>query len=214
MDYINDKRLKFELELALRDPEMVLSGPGPVVITIKKRNKISGEEKEYNYPLDYQNGDNLNYTIKEEPITRYMSPIISVTIDMTYYDSLYKLLYEYIDSELKGIILHDFDIYIIGLRARVVNLEVCYNNCNNPVSVANIDKNILICADENASKNIVKVLFNDPYTIIFWEDKTKTIVKCQEGDTYDKEKGLAMCIVKKLLGNKYEYYDIFNKWLT
>ena len=43
--------------------------------------------------------------------------------------------------------------------------------------------------------------------------KTKTKVKCQEGDTYDKEKGLAMCIAKKFLGNKYDYYDIFNEWL-
>lgn len=47
-----------------------------------------------------------------------------------------------------------------------------------------------------------KVIFNDPATIVLWKDGTKTIVKCGENDTYDKEKGLALCFMKKALGNK------------
>lgn len=41
----------------------------------------------------------------------------------------------------------------------------------------------------------------------------KTVVKCQEGDEFDPEKGLAMAIVKKAYGNKGNYNDIFKKWL-
>lgn len=60
---------------------------------------------------------------------------------------------------------------------------------------------------------IKDVIFNDPATIVFWEDGTKTVVKTQDGDEYDPEKGLAMAISKKALGNKHEYYNVFKKWL-
>lgn len=59
---------------------------------------------------------------------------------------------------------------------------------------------------------VKKVIFNDPATIVFWRDGTKTVVKCQKDDKYDKMTGLAMAISKKALGNKGRYYDIFKKW--
>lgn len=60
---------------------------------------------------------------------------------------------------------------------------------------------------------IKKVIFNKPATIVFWVDGSKTIVKCQKGDTYSKEVGLAMAIVKKVYGNNGNYNDLFAKWL-
>lgn len=59
---------------------------------------------------------------------------------------------------------------------------------------------------------IENVIFNNPATIVYWKDKTKTIVKCQPGDEYNKEIGLAMCIIKKVCGNKGNYNDVFKKW--
>ena len=44
-------------------------------------------------------------------------------------------------------------------------------------------------------------IFNPPATICYWNDGTKTVVKCQEGDTYSPEAGLALCYMKKVLGN-------------
>lgn len=61
---------------------------------------------------------------------------------------------------------------------------------------------------------IKDVIFNDPATIVFWADGTKTVVKCQDGDTYDAEKGLAMAITKKALGNKGNYCNVFHKWMN
>ena len=60
---------------------------------------------------------------------------------------------------------------------------------------------------------IKDVIFNGPATIVFWSDGTKTVVKCQEDDEYDPEKGLAMAISKKALGNKGNYCNVFHKWL-
>lgn len=59
---------------------------------------------------------------------------------------------------------------------------------------------------------IKKVIFNAPATIVFWDDGTKTVVKC-ENEGYDPEKGLAMAIAKKALGNRGNYYNQFKKWL-
>lgn len=63
------------------------------------------------------------------------------------------------------------------------------------------------------SLNIKKVIFNNPATIILWADGSKTVVMCGERDTYDPEKGMAMAIARKALGNKGNYYNAFEKWL-
>lgn len=59
---------------------------------------------------------------------------------------------------------------------------------------------------------IKKVIFNDPATIVYWEDYTKTVVKCEK-EKYDPEKGLAMAIAKKALGNHGNYFEVFKKWV-
>lgn len=63
----------------------------------------------------------------------------------------------------------------------------------------------------NKLPRIKRVIFNEPATIVLWGDNTKTIVKCQEGDIYDPEKGLYACIVKKVLGNKSNFNNVINK---
>ena len=68
-------------------------------------------------------------------------------------------------------------------------------------------------ATTNYIPEIKNVIFNDPATIVFWDDGTKTIVKCQDGDEFDPEKGLAMAIVKKAYGNKGSYCNKLKKWL-
>lgn len=60
---------------------------------------------------------------------------------------------------------------------------------------------------------IKKVIFNDPATIIFWEDGSKTVVKCQPGDKYDKMTGFAMACAKYMFGNEGNYYEVFKKWV-
>lgn len=58
---------------------------------------------------------------------------------------------------------------------------------------------------------IKNVIFNPPATIVFWEDGTKTVVKCQN-EIFDPEKGLAMAFMKNALGNKSNYFNTVKKW--
>lgn len=60
---------------------------------------------------------------------------------------------------------------------------------------------------------IRNVIFNNPATIIYWDDGTKTVVKCGENDVWDAEKGLAMAVAKKAMGNKGNYNRALKRWL-
>lgn len=52
----------------------------------------------------------------------------------------------------------------------------------------------------NIQNMIERVVFNDPATIVFWTDGTKTVVKKSEDDSWDEEKGICMAIIKKICG--------------
>lgn len=46
-------------------------------------------------------------------------------------------------------------------------------------------------------------------TVALWSDGTKTIVKCQSGDSFDAEKGIAMCFLKRSFKNR----GCYNEWM-
>lgn len=52
------------------------------------------------------------------------------------------------------------------------------------------------------SFEVKDILVNGPATIVFWGDGTKTVVKCGPTETYDVEKAVAMCFMKKALGKR------------
>ena len=57
--------------------------------------------------------------------------------------------------------------------------------------------------------SVKRVIFNKNATIVFWNTGEKTVVKCQKGETFDKEKGFALCLIKYLYGNIGYYNEIF-----
>lgn len=56
-----------------------------------------------------------------------------------------------------------------------------------------------------------KVIFSGPATTILWKDGTKTTVKCSSEDVWDYDVGIAMCYLKKMLGNKGNYNNVFRE---
>ena len=71
-----------------------------------------------------------------------------------------------------------------------------------------VTRNYTTCTDE--LPEIKNVIFNDPATIVFWSDGTKTVVKCMEGKEFNTWDGLAMAICKKLFGKKFK--KTFRTW--
>lgn len=76
------------------------------------------------------------------------------------------------------------------------------------INTTYVTRNYTTCTDE--LPEIKNVIFNDPATIVFWSDGTKTVVKCMEGKEFNTWDGLAMAICKKLFGKSFK--RTFRKW--
>lgn len=63
------------------------------------------------------------------------------------------------------------------------------------------------------SLEVKKVIYSGPCTIVIWADDSKTIVRCQDGDTYSKEVGLLMCLAKKVWGTNISGSN-FNDYIS
>lgn len=83
----------------------------------------------------------------------------------------------------------------------------------NPKVTVNDDKEVTINVHDG-DYYITNVIFNDPATIVFWSDGTKTVVKCCEDDEFDEEKGLAMAVCKKVSGNdSKKFHRGLRRWI-
>lgn len=81
---------------------------------------------------------------------------------------------------------------------------------------AEIDKTKHSSIESDSPKDgwIDQVWFNPAKgtTVVRWTDGSKTMVRCQEGEPFDKEKGLALCYMKRTLGNKGSFNETLKKW--
>lgn len=73
-------------------------------------------------------------------------------------------------------------------------------------------ENHSILTMSNLENCISQVIIDKPTLTVLWMDGTKTVVKCRN-EKFDAEKGLAMAITKKVLGNTGRYYKVFRKFL-
>lgn len=58
---------------------------------------------------------------------------------------------------------------------------------------------------------IKRVIYHKPATVIVWKDGSKSVVKCDEVDEYNKEIGYLLCILKKILPSKI-FYDLLERF--
>lgn len=118
----------------------------------------------------------------------------------------------HIDNKLYDEIVEEFDILNHN------NVEI--NVLRNKVSLLKSELEITKWKLKKATGDLItlnrlaidNVIFNGPATIVIWNDGTKTVVKAQNGEEFDKEKGLAMAIVKKFHSNAGRYNELFKKW--
>lgn len=109
--------------------------------------------------------------------------------------------------------LNDTRVIIDGYMYRPT--RVSHRSYKNDVSLeVTLDPQHRVGMSRSSNMRIKNVIFNHPATIVFWNDNTKTVVKCQKGDEFDPEKGLTMAFVKKVYGNKGSYFDEVKKWTT
>ena len=66
---------------------------------------------------------------------------------------------------------------------------------------------------QNKPRMIADVIYNGPATIIKWTNGDKTIVKCSEGDSYDKRVGFLLCVIKRMFDGEPALYSEIMNWL-
>ena len=124
---------------------------------------------------------------------------------------------KYLDGDISGVFI-DATNNVYGHFTIVVNENIDIYD-----SIYNVKRclisNMIKMQNGNGYSNIkhnklviTNVIFNEPATIVFWSDDTKTIVKAQD-EAFDPEKGLSMAITKKTLGNRGDYYYEIKKWV-
>lgn len=109
---------------------------------------------------------------------------------------------------MKNVIIRDLATKISADTPLWMNISVDVNLNNLPGSFSYNDIAEALNRGFNPiifgkSLTIKKVIYNGPATIILWNDRTKTVVKCKEGDSYSPEAGFALAVLKRLTGNGF-----------
>lgn len=52
-----------------------------------------------------------------------------------------------------------------------------------------------------AVPNVKRIVYHDPATIVFWQDGTKTVVKCMDGEPFERYAGFCAALAKKVFGS-------------
>ncbi len=96
---------------------------------------------------------------------------------------------------------------------RKLNAQECYVFAKSR-SLREITNFQVTCGAPKPNDRIKNVYFNKEKgtTCVLWDDGKKTIVKCAPEDTWDEEKALALCYMKRVLGNRGSFNETLHKW--
>lgn len=88
--------------------------------------------------------------------------------------------------------------------------------CHEPEDPVELIARLLTCKPSEGGAHVYqvakKVIYNDPATVVFWGDGTKTVVKAHDGDPYDERFGLLMAFLRKARDNKrYDQFEFLVK---
>lgn len=102
---------------------------------------------------------------------------------------------------------------VVSYSSNKTNNSPIYYSANKSSEFGGSFKTIIANGVFEGLTYIKEVIYSAPATIVIWSDGTKTIAKCVDGDKYNKETGLAICVMKKLIGGA-AVKDLFDDWLT
>ena len=151
---------------------------------------------------EYVLGEHIRYVYTGDFVKAFCDSMMT-KFEMKYANPIVAHTYHHDISRLLG---YPTEVHPLadGLRAKVTLIDEMHDVEPWPKKNPNLKS-----APNNL--DIEKVIFNNPATIVLWKDGTKTIVKAKN-EEFDPEKGLAMAITKKALGNKGNYFDTIKKW--
>lgn len=119
--------------------------------------------------------------------------------DYAYYTNESMMVGATYDIVADGTTVYNTPVVVVGFL----------NSAPRGINMRTITSAKLLSAPRRPESKIENVIFNEEkqVTVVFWKDGTKTIVKCQPGDTFSKETGIAMAFMKRSYGNRGCYNE-------
>ena len=132
-------------------------------------------------------------SMEVSPLTQ-IEPLVTIEVVPCKREDYYRAVYS---KALSGYDCSGFATYSASpVHVDAISSKIDYLEKKSGDTDGDHDKvNDLICLD------IDRVIFNDPATIIFWKDGSKTVVKCTEGQTFNKYYGFCAAVTKHIIGN-------------
>lgn len=86
----------------------------------------------------------------------------------------------------------------------IIHLEFYLYHNTNPMTTRRLDigGTMIIRSLNGSVPGIDRIIFNNPATIVYWTDGTKTVVKAHD-EEFSEEHGLAMAFARKVLETSY-----------
>lgn len=154
----------------------------------------------------------MNENIEEEKMSRKI-----YLYEVVFNNSLYYKRYNYWSYE-KLDLNRNYDI--------IADYQTKYDNSIYVVSISeNVNKQAIRgfrqitsarCLDvvKRTDGNVKNIYLNEEKgtTVVVWNDGSKTKVKCQDGEEFDAEKGIALCFMKKACDNRACFNEILKKY--
>lgn len=165
-------------------------------------------KKEYGFYIDLD--------IIEDPCTLPDYRTVKITACTSKYGGGKEVNYKFQTTTVTECYLKEKIMEVVRMlneASKQDNIKSIYTSLNSLSETITASASTTFSFSMDYRRQIKKVIFNDPATIVFWEDGSKTVVKCQPGDKYDKMTGFAMACAKYMFGNEGNYYEVFKKWV-
>jgi hypothetical protein len=101
----------------------------------------------------------------------------------------------------------NLDISLVSVNNNGYTLRVSDGiSCiETPPETNNYAWDLSVGKPDNKSKitvpSVKRIVYHDPATIVFWQDGTKTVVKCMDGEPFEKYAGFCAALAKKIFGS-------------
>ena len=111
-------------------------------------------------------------------------------------------------------IMTDKDDTYDNIIVTVVKVTPIAFDYKNSVGLKTITQAICMKSSVKKDSRIEKVIFNKEKrtTVVIWKDGIKTIIKCHKDDIWDEEKAIALCYMKRMLGNRSYFNEVLEKY--
>lgn len=114
---------------------------------------------------------------------------------------VYNITAKEFDGWCDGEYTVEVDAELAGILAKIGINQRFGNDYSHNAELLYMANDIATVQASKPFPKVTRIICNGPATIVFWDDKTKTVVKCSKHDWYDEKLAVTMCYMKKLLGD-------------